>query len=636
MDAFYAELNKSGSKPIALSLVPEFAHSYVLKSRTIPTINDLFNKKYLDLSYPELLKVCKEVKIEVSRDQIDQVERDTRSQAKGNNFFKHRAGRIGASQSKAACQTNPALPSQSLIQSICYPELNKLNTEAIRHGCKHEQDAINAYENAMKQKHVNFKVVKCGLIINKKYPWIHASPDFLCSCDCCGEGCGEVKCPLCVENCDFEGYILKPSSCLEKDSTGSFKLKEAHQYYYQCQQQIFTSKKWYCDFVVCAFDHDGRAELVQQRIFPDTDHWTEVVPKLTNFWRTCVLPEVLGRWYTRRHDVKHPPEANSICYCRTVTTENTVCCSNPDCVIGQFHYTCLGIVSTPKLWYYPNCRTQPQFKKASKQPKNEAPSDALALDLVCFCQQPPKKTDKLIKCHNSSCQNGKFFHLPCLGLKRMPNNSKTTWVCPVCKASNINKPKAKDDITYVKTVENTTANNKYKSLGRLGQADFDLITSPIGWLDCTIIHEAQVLLKKINPNISGFQRPTLGAVRQFDVMTSEFIQLLHINNNHWVCMTSIGCPPGDVKLMDSLMTPVICREIKELAENLLGPNLKNITSIPVQQQTNGSDCGVFAIAFATCLAYGQNLCNVNFDVARMRPHLIRCLKIGLMHLFPTT
>jgi len=75
------------------------------------------------------------------------------------------------------------MPSQSLIQSICYPELNKLNTKAVRHGCKHEQDAINTYENAMKKEHVNFKVVKCGLIINEEYPWLHASPDFLCSCD---------------------------------------------------------------------------------------------------------------------------------------------------------------------------------------------------------------------------------------------------------------------------------------------------------------------------------------------------------------------------------------------------------------------------------------------------------------------
>ena len=37
------------------------------------------------------------MKVELSKEQIDQVERDTISQARGSNFFKHRAGRIGAS-----------------------------------------------------------------------------------------------------------------------------------------------------------------------------------------------------------------------------------------------------------------------------------------------------------------------------------------------------------------------------------------------------------------------------------------------------------------------------------------------------------------------------------------------------------
>ena len=196
MEAFYAELSKCHIKPIALSLIPDYADSFVLKSRTIPTIFDNFNRKHLDLSYPELVKVCQEVKIELTREQMAQVEGDTISQAKGNGFFKHRAGRIGASQSKATSHSNPALPSNSLIQSICYPELNKLNTDAIRHGCKHEQDAINAYEKVMNEKHVNFRVVRCGLFINKQYPWLHVSPDFLCSCDCCGKGCGEVKMSL--------------------------------------------------------------------------------------------------------------------------------------------------------------------------------------------------------------------------------------------------------------------------------------------------------------------------------------------------------------------------------------------------------------------------------------------------------
>ena len=69
MNNFYEELSKCrDSKPIALSLIPHFPEYYVLQSRTIPTINDLFDKKYLDLTYPELLKVCNDVHVELSKE----------------------------------------------------------------------------------------------------------------------------------------------------------------------------------------------------------------------------------------------------------------------------------------------------------------------------------------------------------------------------------------------------------------------------------------------------------------------------------------------------------------------------------------------------------------------------------------
>ena len=161
----------------------------------------------------------------------------------------------------------------------------------------------------------------------------------------------------------LKSYVLKQSSYLEKGSTGNFKLKKTHQYFYQCQQQIFTGGKLYCDFVVSAFDHDGRAKQVQQRISADDDHWKVVVPKLTNFWRKCILLEVLGRWYTRCHN-EEPTVTDAVCYCRAATSELTISCGNPKCQIDQFHPSCLGINNIPKLWYCPNCRTNPEFKKA--------------------------------------------------------------------------------------------------------------------------------------------------------------------------------------------------------------------------------------------------------------------------------
>ena len=41
------------------------------------------------------------------------------------------------------------------------------------------------------------------------------------------------------------------------------------------------------------------------------------------------------------------------------------------------------------------------------------------------------------------CENGKFFHLSCLGYKRKPNNSKTTWQCDKCKANPQSQPELK-------------------------------------------------------------------------------------------------------------------------------------------------------------------------------------------------
>lgn len=81
---------------------------------------------------------------------------------------------------------------------------------------------------------------------------MQATPDYLCSCDCCGEGCGEIKCPLSLDNCHFDAYVLKASSCLVENSAWEFILLTTHEYYHQVQQQLFTTKLNYYYFVVCA------------------------------------------------------------------------------------------------------------------------------------------------------------------------------------------------------------------------------------------------------------------------------------------------------------------------------------------------------------------------------------------------
>ena len=117
---------------------------------------------------------------------------------------------------------------------------------------------------------------------------------------CCGLGCGEVKCPLCIDRCDFDSYVLKKNSCLEKVA-GKFQLKRSHNYFFQVQQQLFTlPERKYNDFVVCAFDSFHRATIVKERIYPDHGHMNAVLPKLTIFWRTCILPEIFRQMVLKK------------------------------------------------------------------------------------------------------------------------------------------------------------------------------------------------------------------------------------------------------------------------------------------------------------------------------------------------
>ena len=75
-------------------------------------------------------------------------------------------------------------------------------------------------------------------------------------------------------------------------------------------------------------------------------------------------------------------------------------------------------------------------------------------------------------------------------------------------------------------------------------------------------------------------------------------------------------------------------EVKDQVKSLMADSFIAIKSVPVQQQQDGSDCGIFAIAFATCLVTGHSPGDFTFDIPKMRPHLLDCLKNGTITMFP--
>ena len=124
---------------------------------------------------------------------------------------------------KSVCHTDPAQPALGLIRRICNPEAVQFTTVATRWGCNHEKIARDTFIKTISLVHDNFQVCDGGLFINRDVPHLGASPGGLVSCDCCGEGCLEIKCPLC-KNDQVLADCTDPTFYLQKDDDGKLAL----------------------------------------------------------------------------------------------------------------------------------------------------------------------------------------------------------------------------------------------------------------------------------------------------------------------------------------------------------------------------------------------------------------------------
>ena len=112
-----------------------------------------------------------------------------------------------------------------------------------------------------------------------------------------------------------------------------------------------------------------------------------------------------------------------------------------------------------------------------------------------------------------------------------------------------------------------------------------------------IIYMALALLKKQFPNMEGLHDSLYGADLSFPKSSHPFVQILNLNNTHWVTIASSS--PTTVRFYDSLY-PSISSLTKVQVAAVMRCSDRRITIIrhKTQFQKGGSDCGLFAIAYA--------------------------------------
>ena len=115
-------------------------------------------------------------------------------------------------------------------------------------------------------------------------------------------------------------------------------------------------------------------------------------------------------------------------------------------------------------------------------------------------------------------------------------------------------------------------------------------------------------------------------------------------SSHWVCTTA-GNESNEVLLFNSLLgycTTILDRMVELQIAHIYchgyaqpGSKTLMIRKVNVQQQLfSTSDCGLFAVAYATEVCHGMDPAKANFNQNLMKDHLIDCLEAGIIRRFP--
>ena len=146
---------------------------------------------------------------------------------------------------------------------------------------------------------------------------------------------------------------------------------------------------------VCAVPHGDfvvwtKQSTIMERVKRNHEFFNRNLSSVKDFFVYGVLPEIVGKWYTRtpvadsQHIVPIAPTPSNItsndenedddddsrlwCYCSKPSFGDMVMCDNKQCTIQWFHFTCVGLRIPPKgKWYCPSCRLLPKFNKQKKK-----------------------------------------------------------------------------------------------------------------------------------------------------------------------------------------------------------------------------------------------------------------------------
>ena len=192
----------------------------------------------------------------------------------------------------------------------------------------------------------------------------------------------------------------------------------------------------------------------------------------------------------------------------------------------------------------------------------------------------------------------------------------------------VQENQVQDPPSPVTSTQHVSIWSKFKDI-QLTMEDQKVITDGQKLTD-THINFAQRLIHRQYNHLNGL-RLTLLQDKQVDERRKNYVQILHVQQNHWIVLASLD---GKVLNVYNSLYTALDKHTVQVIQRTYGCSPCNIKVIPVQKQIGGTDCGLFAIAFSIALACSRDPSNEAYDQSRMREHILKCFSSQKIKPFP--
>ncbi|XP_063240064.1 uncharacterized protein LOC134540920 [Bacillus rossius redtenbacheri] len=250
-----------------------------------------------EISDAQLAEKCENFveSLNVTSEQQEEIAIQTKDQADCISWHELRRVRLTASNFGTVCRRKESTPCANLVKNLLYKP--SVNTKATEYGRRNEHVAIKRFEAL-----TGLDVEKRGLYIDVENGFLGASPDGIVVTE---NATIEVKCvPSGISTGLQELARGKKGFFLQEIASKKLQLKTTHHHFYQIQGTLNITKKDFCYLIVMT---DTKQDLFVEKVQRNEDFWrNEMLPKLTRFYKKCLLPEIVDSRVIRGKPVREP------------------------------------------------------------------------------------------------------------------------------------------------------------------------------------------------------------------------------------------------------------------------------------------------------------------------------------------